>query len=651
MTNPTPPVRPSPYIGPGDNWSLRVQVPGFGTWRRNPLQVSQTWTVYNQAGWEFHITISSGHLVNPAGTAPGTHITSNAPIDGRVLRWPDPGYLSPEQDAWMTLYNGAGEFNTLIAAFDTQLALRVANIQPSRDYDQALALYQQQRFTAAAARRNSQASFEADLAEWVHTYDADSYLDAFQDENAKTVWCVLDLNRAAVVRLTPPPLVVTDSKGLNKGFVNLCSSITGPEPLDAAKSGLLTAQLTMLRFQGAKRAMRTSEFVNCPLATGFLSEDQLVEQAVQEWTRAVEASEKYQEIVSDKTTMNITGPDGKRYHVTMSNLLKMADLKLFGSGTAATAAKALSCVPGLPGVYSTSCVPELQAQLPPVTCISRTSQVAAYIMQDMLLDGWSKELEAASSVNPQALADNLASKKATCQVFADNLLLGDQGGMTVYLLRSDGSACYVGPMGKVVPGVQAAKDLPVNLQGQASSLKGYLRNGLSVPLVLQDPDSAVVVCGGGGRPVAPLIFLDVRTLQPFDLAAARDGFVRKEQERLAKEKAEKEERLAKEKAAADKAESMRLAQLSQYSATWDLVHPNLVNSGNSKTLTYQATSDRITFVVTDEKHRRGWYRRISIKYGKAESEGWVIGMKNYILDAKSGRPPGYAGILVTIEKG
>ena len=244
MTDPIP-VRPNPYIPPGNGWTIRVQVPGFGRWSRNPQQVSQTYTVYNQGGRAFHITIDSAYIDDPSNPL-NTHITSNAAVGTRVLHWPDPGMLSALQQDWINLYNPAGQFDALINAFETELRTRAANIQASRDYDRDLAQYQQRRLAARQLQHSQAATFKGDLTDWVGDYDADAYVTMFQDEG-KTEWYVLDGDRGAVVRLDPKPLPLMDKENVSAGFVNLCAQIVAREPLDDAACGVLSAGPVLLR--------------------------------------------------------------------------------------------------------------------------------------------------------------------------------------------------------------------------------------------------------------------------------------------------------------------------------------------------------------------------------------------------------------------
>jgi len=660
MTHPTPPIRPNPYIAPGNGWTINVQVPGFGRWSRNPQQVSMTYTVYNHGQRDYHVTIDTAYINNPS-LPMHTHVTSNGNIGTRVLRWPNPGLLSVAQQAWMAQNNGAGQFDALIAAFENELQTRAANIQVSRDYDAALVRYREQRIEAAAQRRANAATFEEDLTDWADAYDPTDYLNVFEAENE---WYVLDLDRGVVVWLDPKPRLVRASSGdtVSKGFYNLCSPITGEMHLEAAQWGLLSAQLTMLRRDGKTYAMRKTDFLACPLAKNLLSLDQLLDQAVEEWAHAVMSSTPHLKIASDRTVMNVNGPNGAHYCVQMLDLVDMTELTLFGTAEAGTKTRTLPLFANLQGVYEMSCVSELRTRLPQVIRINCEPQADVYILKDKLANDWSSELEKASSVNPIALANDLA-RNASCQVFVDNLLLQDQGGLTVYLLRPDGSAFYVGPKDEVVPSVQV-KNLPFSLHDQAKPLKGYL-GGMPITMVVQNVGKPIVVCGSKGKPVTPFIFLDITKFKAFDLTAAREGFALKEQQRLEREKAKAEEVKATIESA-----------VTEYSEAWNLARPGLQKPNDTVTLLLYAKPDGalvtvvkdspnhvtlkskgasylddIEFVYTQyKKTSSGLIRYLEIGYGKSKTMLWVDQLKIYIVGDKAGLPSGTRAYVVEIKR-
>jgi hypothetical protein len=659
MTHPIPPTRPSPYIAPGNGWTLNVQVPGFGRWSRNPQQVS-SYTVYNHGQRDYHITIDTAYLNDPSRPM-NTHVTSNNNVGTRVLHWPGPGLLSVAQQAWMAQNNGAGQFDALIAAFENELRTRAANIQASRDYDAAMVEYREQRILAAAQRRANAATFEGDLADWLDAYDPADYLNMFEAENQ---WYVLDPDRGVVVWLDPKPLpvLVSSSTTINKGFYNLCAQITGEVHLGAVQWGLLSAQLTILRRDGKTYAMLNSDFLACQPAKNLLSLDQLVDHAVDEWAGAVTSSAPYTMIASDRSVMNVNSNNGAHYCVQMLDLVDLTELTLFGAAQARTKTGTLSLYANLPGVYEISCVSELQTRLPQVIRINREHQPDVYILKDKLAKEWSSELVKVSSVNPAALADDLA-RTASCQVFVDNLLLDEQEGLTVYLLLPDGSTYYVGPKDEVVPEVKV-KSLPFSLHDQARQLKTYL-GGMSITLVAQGVGKPIVVCGDKGTPVTPYIFLDLTKLSAFDLAAARKDFVLKQQQRQ-----EREERAAEEvKATVESA-------VAEYSEAWNLAHPSLQKPKNTATLLLYATPagalvavvsgspnhlalqtkgashiDTIEFVYTSyTKTNRGFVRNLEIGYGNPASLLWVEQLKKYIVNDKTSLPSGTRAYVVEIKK-
>lgn len=661
------PVRPNPYIVDGDGWTITVRVPGHGVWRRNPMHVSMNYAVFNQDGRDYHITIDSGYVSNPASPTPNaplnTHITSNAPVGGRVLHWPNPGVLSVPQQAWMDQHNNTNQFATLIADFEARIRLCATNVRLSRAYDQAMDLYRAQRFQAAASKRAAKAGFREDLADWVDACPSETYVEAFKD---KDEWCVLDLDRGMVVRLAPKPQPVRQGDGLSPGFVNLCEAITGSgTTLTDAHWRRLSARLTLLRVGKTDYAMLKAEFDVCPQADGLLCLDQVVELAVVEWTQAVASGKEYTKVASDKTVMNVIGPDSSRRHLKVLSLLDLGELAQHGTTAAGKQVSTLQCVAGLPGVYAMSCVPDLMTKLPPAARVSRKPQADVFILHEQVFDDWSAELEKASSVDPVALAASLLGRNAGCQVFAENLLVGEQDCMTVYLRGYDerGPAFYIGPHHEAIPDVPVTEGQPLSLHSQAARLKVYFDGGLSSTAAARNPEQAIVVCDSNRKAATPLIFVDKSTLVVLDLTKARTGFAVKLQERQEAEKA----------AAAKTAAAITIAK-TEYSDAWKLIAPGLGSSEHKACLRLYATPAGALVAVLPGSHTAAtieaqakligeiWFARgykktaqstwwtIEYECSSKEARVWTEQLAEYIKTNKPDLPGNIKGYLVSAKK-
>lgn len=672
LVTPELPARPNPYSGVGNGWNISLTVPGYGVWRRNPSQVSITYTVYNQAGSDYHITINSSYLDKPANPTPmaalGTHITSNDAIGDKTVHWPNLVALSVAQQNWLDYYNGAGEFDALIAAFEAQMRLRATNVKLSRDYDAALIEYGKQHLAVAAQARKAKVGFEEDLSEWVDACPPDAYLAAFQE---KTDSYFLDLNRGMVVLLNPKPLLVRTGGGLDQGFANMCGEVLGGKaaPLTAGKWGRILDGLVLLRIRDKERAMRRSDFDACQPVEGLLSLEQVVEQAVTAWTKAVVSSKAYTKIAADKTLMNVTGPDSAPFHLKTLDLLDMGALTRFGISAAKTKTAELPLFADLAGVYEAPCVAALQAKLPPAVRISGDGKMGVYIVPELLVEGWSRELQKASSVDPAALAEALVKKGAGCQLFAENLVVDDRADMTVYLqggLDGSGSAFYVGPKDAVAPGVTASETDPLDLKDNARGVKAYFGGGLSSTFVASSPDSAFVVCGIDRKPLTPLIFVGRGKLPSLDLTKAREAYASIQREKRRAQAAE-----------AEKVKAAAMVEAAMYANAWKIIEPQLRSSRSAELWLYVmpqgalvavGRSDETAFnkvkaadgtlvetieVKKQDKKRKGaqfFHRHLEFAYTQRGSIDWVTGLAKYIADNKPDLPSGAKGYFVTLKK-
>jgi hypothetical protein len=668
-----PPARPSPYIAVGNGWTLSVRVRGFGLWSREPGQVSLTYAVYKQPGKDYHVTIDSAFIARPGDPNPvadlGIHVSSNDAISGKKLHWPnqDPAPLSVAQQNWMQLHNNAGQFNALIAAFENRMRLCAANVRSSRDYDQAMAAYSAQRFAEATGRRTAKAGYREDLADWVAALPPEVYQDAFQ---YKAERYFLDHDRAVVVRLDMLRLVKSGD-GLNDGFINLCQSITGTvTPLTGQHWRQLSDGLVLLRVWsvegggGKEFAMLKSDFDACSPADALLSQDQVLEKAVEAWTQQVAVGPACAQVAFDRTIMNITGPDDRRFHLKVRDLLDIGGLTRLGLSLAMNHTAELPLFFDLPGVYPVSAVADLQAKLPPALRISRAPQADMYAMPEVLVEDWSAELAKATSVVPATLATSLVSGGAWCQVYAENLLVGDRADMIVYLWQGNGArALYVGPKDDVVPGAQVAPSGAVNMGEHVSRLKSYFNGGLSSTVVARSPDDVLVVCSASKKPLQPLIFVDRSALVLLDLDSARVGFAVKQREREEAEKAE-----------AARAKVVALEAFKEYADAWKLIEPQLkqsrratlllfalngelmaVQEGSEKAGVLKAAQavllDRLSIEQQDKKSSQALHRMLRIQYGNSKSEGWVGQLANYIGQEKPDLPGTFKGYLVTCKQG
>jgi hypothetical protein len=671
VTSPEPPVQPAPYIAVGDGWTVNVNVPGYGKWWRNPLQVS-TYAVYNQTGSDYHITIDRSYISTPANPKPsaalGTHITSNTAVGSRVLRWPAPGFLTAVQQDWMDLYNGAGEFNDLIDAFETQMRLSATNVKLSRDYDTALKEYGRLHFAAVVESRQARESFDEELADWMKAAcPPDAFLPGFQKEG---VSYFLDLDRGVILSLDPKPLLVESGGGLDAGFANMCGRIIDGKvaPLTAAKWGDIQAGLVLLRLRDKEHAMRRSDFAACLPAKTLLTLDQVVDQAVSAWTKDVASSKAYTVVATDNILTNVTGPDSVRLHLETANLLDMGALIRLGTSKAEETADTLAVYPGFAGVYEIARVPELQAALPKVVRISKGAK--PYIVPELLAEGWSKALEKASTVDATALAADLVKKGAGCQFFAENLVVKEKSQLAVYLWDLDESrpAYYLGPKDEVVPGFKDSGKKPLDLK-DGQRVRSYFGNGLSSTAVASAPDEAIVICGVNKEPLTPPLFVALKKLEPFDLVKAREAYAAI---LLQKKKAEEAE-AARIKAAAlaeeARIKAAALADKQKYANAWQIIAPQL-GSGPARLKLYAMRegapvavrnddergvvggTELGTIVVTKTDKKlsgRRSYRYLQFAGGD-RSHDWILGMANYIATNKPDLPDGFKGYFVTRQK-
>lgn len=654
------PVQPNPYIPPGNGWTVRVRVPGHGVWSRNPGQVSQTYAVYNQNGRAYHVTIDSAFIDRPTNPNPGgalnTHVTSNGPVGGSVLHWPEqiPGDLSDVQQEWMDTYNDAGQFDALIAAFENRMRACAANVRPSRQYDERMVAYRGQRDIAAASERAAKADYQRDLRTWVNDYPDGEYQKGFNEQGE---WYFLDRDRGLVVHLHPKPRPVMESGDLSRGFVNLCRDhITGKVPaLEAEHQEKLFDQLTLVRIRDKDYAMLTSDFDDLPPAKDVLSAEQVVEQAVKVWADAAAGGKAYRRVASDQALMNVTGQDNARYHLKTDDLLDGRQLTRLGTEAAKTHLATFPVLAELPGVYSESTVEQLRQRLPDVARISHPPRIL-YLEREKLANDWSTELAKNSSVDATELARSLIARGAGRRVRAAQLQVDKDVGMTLYLdPDGGGSALLIGLRDKVLPNARVSGNQVENLAEHVKQLRSYLKGkGLSDTAVATGSAAAVVVRDNNGQSFGPPIFVDASTLTAFDLQAAREGFADHERKRQ-----------QNEKAAAAKAK----AEDDEYKGVWGLMAPQLDGSGSASLTLYQTTAGSLVAVVpgsanavavagaggrlietisiTRTDSRRGkpsrLYRCFVFEFRQPESETWFT----KLMTNKPVMPSGVSGYLLT----
>jgi hypothetical protein len=661
------PVRPAPYIAVGNGWTINVKVPGYGMWRRNPLQVSG-YAVYNQTGSDYHITIDRSYISQPANPDPSAtlniHITSNTAIGSKTLHWPGPGFLTTAQQDWMDLYNGAGEFDGLIGAFETQIKLCATNVKLSRDYDTAMEEYGRLRFAVAVESRQARESFDEELADWMKAAcPPDAFLPGFQKDG---VSYFLDLDRGVILSLDPKPLLVESGGGLDPGFANMCGRIIGGKvaPLTAAKWGDIQAGLVLLRLRDKEHAMRRSDFAACLPAKTLLTLDQVVDQAVTAWTEDVASSKAYTVVATDNTLTNVIGPDSARFHLATANLLDGGALIRLGTSKAEETADTLAVYPGFAGVYEIARVAELQAALPKVVRISKGAK--PYIVPELLAEGWSTALAKGSTVDATALAADLVAKGAGCQFFAENLVVKEKSQLAVYLLNLDesGPAYYLGPKDEVVPGFKDSGKNPLDLK-DGQRVRYYFSNGLSSTAVASAPDEAIVICGANKKSLTPPLFVALKNLNLLDLVKAREAYAAI----LLKKKAEEAEAARIKVAALAEEARIKAADEEKYANAWRIIEPQL-GSGPARLKLYAMREGAPVAVRNDDE--RGVVGGTLLgaievtKKDKSLSQGrryrylefpggdryhvWIAGMANYIITSKPNLPTGFKGYLVTRQK-
>jgi hypothetical protein len=572
-TEQTAPVtRPDPYVPPGDGWLWKVRVPQHGVWVRPDGQVSPNWTVFKQEGRDYHISISSAFL-NDHSKALLTHVTSEAAFPGGQARWPIQGVPSVPQQQWLNAHN-TGQLDTLIAAFSDRLRRCAANITPSRDYDESVARRRKEAFAAAASKRVVNAGYREDLADWLASFPAQTYLTGFRTGQA---WCFLDHDRGLVIRLDPVPLRVKQGEQLDAGFVgNVCTPlISGPvTPLTQDHWNTLTDGVVLLSFNGDAYAMRREQFDACQADRDVLSLSQVVELAVSAWVKDAASIAPYEVVAFDKTVMNVTSPDSARCQLLVKDLLDADDLRQFGTTEGVRIAIANHPKDLPDGVYAVEWADGLSVRLPRVLPVKRGKRIY-FIRKDQLLEGWSEDLEKASTVSPELLAGKLISY----QVFVEDLVVGDSAGPVVYLWsKTAKQALFVALLAAFMPEASVSKlgTIPVD----EMTLRVFFDGGLSNREAATSQNAIVIVNNKGNQYSSP-VFVDKSLMREFDYPQAKAAY-----EAVLKEQ-EKKEDLAKADAA---------VRITSYPQAWELILGQM-ESDRPKIDFYKKDSDGSLVVV------------------------------------------------------
>ncbi len=570
MTDPTP-TKPDPYIPDGSGWLFRVRVPGHGLWERDPGRASMFYAVYEQAGRDYHITINSGFLTDHS-TALGTHISSNAEIAGSRVHWPDPGVLSPPQQAWLTAHN-VNQFNALLAAFSQRLRLCAASIEPSRRYDAAVAERRTQRFAETALRYQVKEDYLAQLKDWVLACPQDAYLQAFR---YKTDYYFLDLTLGVVVHLEPVPLEVVQGEALNGGFVSrICMPITSGtvESLTGVHISNLTSGVTLLYIVNKKYAMLTTDFDACEPDGNMLSMDQVVDLAVTTWIGEAASGRGCEAVAFDKLIMNVIGPASAQYHLMIEDLLDEVALEHIGIRMIEDLAPGLHLGDLPNGVYLSESCTKLIAQLPPILRVKH-GKINSYILLSKLVEGWSDKLTEATVPNLAVLAQKLPRY----QIWAEELAVENQCGVIIYLWPdSGGKPLFVGLPQHCFPGAQVRKGRLVD--EQADQVSGLFAGGLTASEVVVT-STAIVISKKDGQPFKPPICVDKSTMAEFDYKQAQNDYL------VALEAQKKRE--AEAKSIAD----------AQYENTWQNIQLELANSTQVELAIYLKNNGKILAVPT-----------------------------------------------------
>lgn len=568
MATPLPPARPNPYVAPGDNWLYKVRVPGHGVWVRPRGRASLTWTVFENAGADYHVTISSGFLRDHAPGLLQTHVSSDVLADGTKAHWPAlPGAKPPtvRQQQWLAAHD-TGRFDALIAAFDQQLQDCAANIPGSRAYDAAMDRYRQLVQAAKATQRQSNAAYPDVLKDWLDNCNADAYKAAYR---SKTIYYFLDSDKDIVLELKPTPRRVMQGASLDPGFVNLCKLV---DSAMAADWSVLDSGIVLLTIVDTSFAMLKTDFDACQAASSLGSLSQLVELTVNSWMKDAAAREQYDVVAADDSLMNVVRSDGTRANLAIKDLLATVDLE--DLCTSQGSAFALSKHPAelADGVYPLESVQDIEAILPTFVPV-KGAKTDAYISKDKLLAEWSKDLK-----DPQIDAKKLASQLVKYQFCAEELKVGDQADMIVYLWPVDGGpSLFVGLKNALAPAAQVTKSCALVLDGKGiGSLIPLLKDGDAAA----NPDAAIVICTSTGKLFDPPIFLSNGGMQAFDYDQAVKDYI---PVRKAKEKAE-----AQAKAAAQvKAQAAAQARAASYPVAWNLLAGLLANNDQVRIVLYQ----------------------------------------------------------------
>lgn len=633
MSQETGPIeRPDPYVPEGDGWLMTVNLPGFGRWKRNPTQVSQTYTVYNQDGADFHITISSAFLNNHTA-ALGTHISSNAESAlGRRAHWPLEEPPNAWQQDWLNAHD-TGRFDEIIEAFSERLRRCAGNIKLSRAYDAEQGRRRREAFEAAKRSRLDKAGYEEELLAWVRSCHADDYRQGFQYKDKRYYPAT---GADALVELLPVPLDIMSKEKLSRGFVNMCSELTGVvETLEETHWALLEAGLVLLRVKDKAFAMRRADFDDCPSAAALMLKDQLVKRAVTAWTEAAAQAAVYDTIAFDGTLTNVCNTDGARFQVATEHLLTGPELAREGTTLCEPFIEELPRAEGLPtGVYELASVEALQAKLPSVVRVRR-GKTDKYALKGKLDAGWTGEL-ADATVDSALLAERLPKYR----LFGEQLEVGGVFGMLIYLWRRGGTALLLGPKKDVAPEISVKKNGVLNASGSAiPGLFGAKGARMTAGAALTS-ERAIVIVDGDAQMLQPVLFVDQSKLEAFDYGQAKSAF------------AARMERAKAAQLAVEEGYKSAWAHIARKSGESDTVRIGLFRVQADNTLVWSSDSsvdgaDEIDTILVEKTdrvkpvNRKKYTSRqleFSCKSSDQQAMAWVGGL--LAIAEKEPKPPG-----------
>lgn len=496
---------------------FRVTVPGHGVWERDPGKSSMFYTVYENAGRDYHVTINSDFLGDHAAQL-GTHISSNAEIAGSRVHWPNPGALSLTRQAWLNAHN-TGQFDALITAFSQRLRLCATNIELSRTYDAHVAERRKQRFAEVAKRHQVKANYKDQLTDWVLACPESAYLPAFRYEGG---YYYLDYDLRVVVLLHPPPHLIMQGEKLNEGFINnICMPMTSGglvESLTGEHIDNLTNGVTLLYIASKKFAMLTTDFSACESDGNILSLADLVDLAVATWIREAMSGPGCEVVAFDEAMMNVNGPNRAELCLQIADLLDEEALKRIGVSVADELAPKLQLDELPKGFYPEKSCLQLITQLPPILRVKR-GKLISFILAGKLTEGWSNKLKEATVPNLAILAQ----KRPKYQIWAEDLAVGDQFGLIIYLWPdSGGIPLFVGLEQYCLPGAKVRKG---RLDAeQAEQVAGLFTSVLTASEVVVTSTAIVVVRKNGQMFESP-ICVDKRTMAEFDYDQATQGYL------------------------------------------------------------------------------------------------------------------------------